>query len=345
MKRSNWFAVDVGLVVVLGLLTLGSVLVSQVEADTVYSTGGDGTQLVSIDTLTGAGTVIGPTGTTATFGAAFSPSGVLYTVTDSYSSSGRLATLDLTTGAATVFGAPVGVANMMVLEFATDGTLYTASWVTDSLYKMNVTTGVPTLIGSLGFSGVMDFAFDSTGTLWGVNSTDLWKINLTTGAGTHVTAVSGTGGCLMGLAFDAADNLYGTEWCSGNSPLYKIDPSTGVATVVGITGISQPHGGDVLLTAVDSDGDGVPDADDACPDSDLSATVVIDGCNSGVTNTLSPSGCTIADLIAACAEGASDHSQFVSCVGNLTNDLKRASAITGKQKGAIQHCAAQADIP
>jgi hypothetical protein len=84
------------------------------------------------------------------------------------------------------------------------------------------------------------------------------------------------------------------------------------------------------------------DTEDECPDSDLSATVVIDGCDSGVPNTVFPSGCTIPDLIATCAEGASNHGQFVSCVSHLTNDLKKAGTITGQQKGAIQSCSAQA---
>jgi len=95
----------------------------------------------------------------------------------------------------------------------------------------------------------------------------------------------------------------------------------------------------------DADGDGVPDDVDECPNSDLSATVVIDGCNSGVTNTPFPSGCTISDHIAACAKGASLHGQFVACVSHLANDLKQAGTITGRQKDAIQSCAEQANIP
>jgi hypothetical protein len=89
----------------------------------------------------------------------------------------------------------------------------------------------------------------------------------------------------------------------------------------------------------------VPDNADDCPDSDLSATVVIDGRNSGVTNTLFQSGCTISDLIAECAGGASNHGHFVSCVSHVTNDLKKAGTLSGRQKGAIQSCAAHADIP
>jgi hypothetical protein len=97
--------------------------------------------------------------------------------------------------------------------------------------------------------------------------------------------------------------------------------------------------------APDNDGDGVPHDEDECPHSDLSTTLVIDGCNAGVPNTLFPSGCTISDLVVECAEDASNHGQFVSCISPVTNDLKKAGTITGQQKGAIQSCAAQADIP
>ena len=91
----------------------------------------------------------------------------------------------------------------------------------------------------------------------------------------------------------------------------------------------------------DADCDGVPDNVDQCPNSDLSATVVIDGCNSGVSNIKFPTGCTISDLIAECATGASRHGQFTSCVDSLTVDLKKAGTITGRQKGAIISCAAK----
>jgi hypothetical protein len=95
----------------------------------------------------------------------------------------------------------------------------------------------------------------------------------------------------------------------------------------------------------DTDGDGVADADDVCLNSDLSAKVVVDGRNSGVLNALFPTGCTISDLIAACAQGVRSHGQFVNCVSRMTNDLNKIEIITGRQKGAIQKCAAKAQIP
>ena len=42
---------------------------------------------------------------------------------------------------------------------------------------------------------------------------------------------------------------------------------------------------------------------------------------------------------------AKNHGQFVSCVAKLTNSLKKQGLITGAEKGEIQSCAAQADLP
>lgn len=95
----------------------------------------------------------------------------------------------------------------------------------------------------------------------------------------------------------------------------------------------------------DADLDGLADNFDCEPNSNLAPTVVIDGCDSGVTNFLFTNGCTLSDLIAHIATNASNHGQFVSGVSHLTNDLKTAGLITGAQKGSIQSCAAGANIP
>lgn len=110
------------------------------------------------------------------------------------------------------------------------------------------------------------------------------------------------------------------------------------------------HGVDLTLQQMTdigwfSDGDGVPDGRDFCLGSDASATVVIDGCNSGVPNSQISGGCKISDLIEGCADGAHNHGQFVSCVAGVTNGLKKSGTITNSQKGAIQSCAAGAAIP
>ncbi len=94
----------------------------------------------------------------------------------------------------------------------------------------------------------------------------------------------------------------------------------------------------------DADGDGVPDNTDNCPNSDLNPTVVIDGCDTGVPNVISADGCSANDLIAQCAAAANNHGQFVKCVAALSNSLKSAGTISGKQAGAINSCAGRSSI-
>ena len=79
---------------------------------------------------------------------------------------------------------------------------------------------------------------------------------------------------------------------------------------------------------------------------DLSPTVIIDGCNSDVANQLLDSNnSTIAELIGGIAESALSHGEFVQRVAHLLNKLKRNGVISGRQKGAIQSCAARSNIP
>lgn len=79
---------------------------------------------------------------------------------------------------------------------------------------------------------------------------------------------------------------------------------------------------------------------------DADATVVIDGCDTGVPNAVvNDEFCTISDLIAQCAANATTHGGFVSCVAATANSLKKQGLITGKQQGKIVSCAAKANIP
>lgn len=231
------------------LSVLAAAFASPAFGEVMYSSGSAGDGLAKFDTATGVGTFVGSYGLGLGDGFALTidnTTGTLYTLMDSYSD-GKLATVNPATGAATVFGAGNSISNMMILEIATDGTMYSASWSSNSLYEMDKTTGVATLIGALGFTGIMDLAFDSTGTLWATNGA-LYTVNTTTGAGTFVTALSGGIGSNMGIAFDSADNLLATEWGTASSPFWEIDTTTGVATAInGASGIFSPHGGDILV--------------------------------------------------------------------------------------------------
>ena len=96
---------------------------------------------------------------------------------------------------------------------------------------------------------------------------------------------------------------------------------------------------------VDTDHDGLCDGDDACPASDVAATIVIDGCDTGVANASFKDGCTMADELAVCAESPRNHGRYVSCVAKLANTWKRAGLLAAGEKGKIVRCAARANIP
>lgn len=102
---------------------------------------------------------------------------------------------------------------------------------------------------------------------------------------------------------------------------------------------------DDLVIIIDSDGDGLLDDVDACPHSDLAASVVIDGRDAGVVNVLLDTGCTIADLVGEAAAAAANHGQFVAAVASLTNDLKSRGIISSEDRARIQRLAANARLP
>jgi hypothetical protein len=98
-----------------------------------------------------------------------------------------------------------------------------------------------------------------------------------------------------------------------------------------------------VFTIQDTDGDGINDDNDLCPNSDLRATVIIGSCDTGVPNKLFPTGETIADQMTKCAVSATNRGQFLACVLRTTAKLRSADVITLKQRIAILRCAAKAD--
>jgi hypothetical protein len=111
----------------------------------------------------------------------------------------------------------------------------------------------------------------------------------------------------------------------------------------GQTYASQKVSIEVLID--DTDNDGCIDEEDPHPYSIKDQYVTIDGCETGVLNVFVTQCSTMMDLLQECAEDAVNHGDYVSCVAALTNDWKAAGFITGKEKGKIQSCAAQTDIP
>jgi WD40 repeat protein len=102
------------------------------------------------------------------------------------------------------------------------------------LYSVNTTNGATTVIGPTGFNGVGALAFNGT-TLYGVANIGhrLITINTTTGTGTPVSANATGTGNIADIAFRADGTLFASGGGDGASPLYTINTTTGVATLIG----------------------------------------------------------------------------------------------------------------
>jgi len=198
---------------------------------------------VAIDPATGAASVVGPLNVSGAYAMASRADGVFFTLTDSgftANPNARLATVDPRTGSATVFGQPFGVyLRMMGLAFSNEGVLYGSSTTTHALYRLDLRTGLPEMVGPFGVNGVMDLAFDPAGTLYANTQTAIYRVDPRTGTATLVTPVRGAQ-MLMGIAFDANGRLFATTFAD-ESELHRIDLSSGSATLVGRAGQSFVH--------------------------------------------------------------------------------------------------------
>jgi len=204
-------------------------------------------------------TLIGPMGGGACASLALSPWGTLYSMCGDLFGVQKLATIDRGDGHATLFGMGVSGLAVMSLEFGPDGTLYAVGNCNpgptectpgspnyNSLYKVNVGTGLFTRVGPTGAPFFfMDLAIDSNGNMYGVTCplspsggalSTLYRIDLATGTATKVVDLVGSTS-LMGLSFDRKNNkLYATDFYSINSALYLVDIQTGFLTPVATTG-------------------------------------------------------------------------------------------------------------
>ena len=202
-------------------------------------------------------TVLGATGATGCMSLARSNVGVMYSICGAGnmmpSAPQQLATIDLKTGHATLFGKSAMGLAIMGLEFSPDGTLYAvgdtnkASPTFNSLYSVNTMDGTFTRVGSTGAPEFfMDFAFDKNGIMYGATSHTLFTIDTKTGIATKVADFVG-GADVMGLSFDTTKTrLYATDFKAPNSAVYLVDIPTGFLTPVGAVGYPMSHG---LVTA------------------------------------------------------------------------------------------------
>jgi hypothetical protein len=116
------------------------------------------------------------------------------------------------------------------------------------------------LIGDTGIDRIMDFAFDSAGTMWATTGNELYTIDTATAASQHAASISGVETAtndpnaeIMGIMFDENDVLYATAFIE-SAPLFTIDIVTGQTTVDAKPGLSFPHGGAFLSTGPNKSG-------------------------------------------------------------------------------------------
>jgi hypothetical protein len=151
----------------------------------------------------------------------------------------QLFRVDFGTDQSTLIGNSIGFASVEGLAFAPNGTLYGISDATKQLVTINTATGKGTLVGFTGLAGqgigqfdALDpgLAFTVDGRLWASSATvnKLWRLDPVTATATLVGA---TGAHISGLA-GRGDELYGVG-SNGNENLYRINTSTGAATLIG----------------------------------------------------------------------------------------------------------------
>ena len=151
----------------------------------------------------------------------------------------QLFRVDYGTNQSTLVGSSIEFADVEGLAFAPDGTLFGISDASKQLIRVNTSTGKGALVGATGLIGqgvgqfdALDFglAFTYDGRLWASSATvnKLWRLDPNTAL---ATLVGSTGAHISGLAARGND-LYGIG-SNGNENLYRIDTTTGAATLVG----------------------------------------------------------------------------------------------------------------
>lgn len=98
---------------------------------------------------------------------------------------------------------------------------------------------------------------------------------------------------------------------------------------------------------IHSDNDGLIDECDTCPESNSDITIIINSCDTNVTNTMFDDGCNMADVIAECQSGIRlrDKGKNVSCTVELATNWLRSRLITGREFSQIIRCNAKTFNP
>ena len=155
---------------------------------------------------------------------------------------GNLILLDPTDGSGTIVAElSLQDANINVpsMAFSPSGTLYVINRDgQDSLYVVDVGTGIGTLVGPTGTGRMQGLTFSPNGALyaWDIRA-GLSTIDTATGVATDVNDSEGASEDIQSLAFSPEGVLYGAQY-----GLYTIDPTTGVPVAVSMSGLPDVRG-------------------------------------------------------------------------------------------------------
>lgn len=294
MNRVGTAILGLAVLIVIGAasLLLNSSASASPGSGIIYGTDAGTTTLFTISKVTGVGTPVGTMGIgTAPSLAADPITGNLYAATGG--GINDLYLVNPMNAMTTLVGnGGLGGAGVGGMDFDTSGQLWgtaniaggsgVAGTGSDHLVKINKSTGVATVIGPYGtcsgvtipappsgpngtcsIEGIESIAFDSAGTLWGIENErgdsgtpGLYTINTATGAATFVTAVDDAAaglhpsGGVVAIQFSCDGTLWaGTARRQGGANndggmLGKINPATGLFTFVSaapITSGSPPN--------------------------------------------------------------------------------------------------------
>lgn len=216
----------------------------------VSAIGGTSDEIYTVSKFNGSRTLVGRTMLGEQMqDLQFDALGRLYGIAGGGSSPTTLYRVNKSTGVATAIG-PTGVnglsgmASWPRLRTAAANDFYGSrgeSGLGNELLKINRFTGAGSLIGNtrvggIPLSGMPSLAIDSKGRIYTSDFTNKLYVVDALSAEAILVGPTGAGDVLEGLAFDANDNLYGVNVPA--SRLYRLDPLTGVATLIGATGVS-----------------------------------------------------------------------------------------------------------
>jgi len=182
------------------------------NSNTLFGASNATKELLTIDTITGLATTVGPWGAGSVPFLSFDPNTDTLFGINEITGTDNLVKLNTSTGVSTIVGPLVGSLNPDSIAFDPNSNiLYGIDGTSDELLNINTSTGAVTPIVSLSLNSIGNLAFDSeTDTLYGIHGVgdSLYTINTSTGVLTLVHPTNSTGfGLIEGFTFAGGSTL------------------------------------------------------------------------------------------------------------------------------------------